>query len=359
MSLPIRIYRESDANPEVLHGRTVGVLGYGAQGRAHALNLRDSGCQVLVAQRQGGPNFDLAQADGFVPQTVDEVSQAADVISVMLPDEVHGPIFQQSILPHLTPGNIVLTCHGFSLHYRQIVPPEGVAALMVAPKGAGHRVRSAYVEGTGVPCLIALGDHADADTWQTGLAYAHALGGTRAGVLETTLAAETETDLFGEQVVLCGGVSALVKAAFDELVQAGYQPELAYFECLHELKLVVDLLHRGGLAYMHDHISNTAEYGDFTRGPRLVTEQTRQAMREILAEIRSGEFARQWLAEHEQGCPNLNRLRAAEKKLVIETVGHSVRELVQTGSTDNSAETSSAPMAAGTNGAEGNPPAER
>ena len=322
------VYRDKDAELSLLQCLKIGVLGYGAQGRAHALNLRDSGCHVSVAQRPGGPNHERARLDGFEPRTVESVSATSDLICVLLPDEVHGQVYEHSIKPGLKPGNVLMTCHGFSLHYRQMIPPSDVACMMVAPKGAGHRVRSAFVEGSGVPCLIGMGENATKTTWNLALAYAKALGGTRAGVIETTIAAETETDLFGEQVVLCGGVSALVKAAFEELVRAGYQSELAYFECLHELKLVVDLLHQGGLAFMHDHISNTAEYGDFSRGPRLVNEHTRETMREILAEIRSGEFARQWLAEHEQGCPNLTQWRAAERESAVEKVGTRVRKLI-------------------------------
>lgn len=323
-----RVYHEDEADLKHLDGRTVGILGYGAQGRAHALNVRDSGIEVVVAQRPGGPNFELAIKDGFQPVSIEDATKQADVVNVLLPDEMHGPLFRDCILPNLKPDAVLMACHGFSLHYKQMVPPDGVASLLVAPKGAGHMVRSAFVDGHGVACLIAMGDNATDATWDLGMAYAKALGGTRAGVIETTIAAETETDLFGEQVVLCGGVSHLVKSAFDTLVEAGYQKELAFFECMHELKLVVDLLHRGGLAFMHEHISNTAEYGDFSRGERIVNEASRQEMKKILSEIQSGQFAREWLEEYESGASNLNSDRDKEKSLDIEKVGNHLRELM-------------------------------
>jgi ketol-acid reductoisomerase len=323
--MPSTVYYDSDVDLELLRGTTIAILGYGAQGRSHALNLRDGGFRVIVGQRSGSRNFETAIADGFEPVDLPVAVRGAELISLLLPDELHGPVFREQILPELRPGKIVMTCHGYSLHYGHVVPPAGVAAVLVAPKGAGHRVRSAYVEGTGVPCLIALGAGADERAKSIGLAYAAAMGAGRVGIFETTIAAETETDLFGEQAVLCGGVSHLVKAAFDTLIAAGYQEELAFFECVHELKLVVDLIHRGGLAYMHEHISNTAEFGDYTRGPRIVDDRVRQTLREILEEIRNGTFHQQMQAEFAAGQPLLRAHRAAERDALVERVGARLR----------------------------------
>lgn len=324
--MPSIVYFESDVDRDLISDKIIAILGYGAQGRSHALNLRDSGLEVIVGQRAPGKHHAAAVADGFTPMSIAEATQRADIVSLMLPDELHGPIFKSEIEPNLSPGQIVTTCHGYSLHYGHVIPPAGVAAILVAPKGAGHRVRSAYLEGTGVPFLIALGPGADSQTKRIGLAYAAAMGGARVGVYETTVAAETETDLFGEQAVLCGGVSHLVKAAFETLIAAGYQEELAYFECVHELKLVVDLIHRGGLAFMHDHISNTAEYGDYTRGPRIVDDRVRETLRQILSEIRSGQFAREMQTEFENGQPVLRSHRDAERESRIEEVGQRLRK---------------------------------
>lgn len=323
-----QVYYEQDADLSLLNGKVIAILGYGAQGRAHALNLRDSGCSVVVGQRPGGPNYALAKEDGFQPLSLEEATQKASIINILLPDETTGDLYQKFILPHLNPGDIIMAAHGFNFHYRQVVPPAKVAALLVAPKGAGQMVRTEYQRGGGVPCLIALGDHADEQTKAIGLAYAKGLGGARAGVIETTIQAETECDLFGEQVVLCGGLSELVRAAFDTLVEAGYQPELAYFECMHELMLIVDLYYRGGLNLMRHTISNTAEYGDYTRGSRIITAETRREMKKILSEIQSGQFAKEWLAEYASGLHSFQAQRESQKLHPIEKIGKSLRRMM-------------------------------
>lgn len=321
------VYYDSDANPAALENRTIAIIGYGAQGRAHALNLRDSQCRVLIGQRSG-PGFQQAVKDGFQPLPISEASKQANIINVMLPDEVHGDVFESDIRPNLNAGDIIMTCHGFSFHYQLIVPPKGVDVLLVAPKGQGHMVRGEFERGGGVPCLIATGDGGRDETFQIGLAYAQAIGGTRAGVIPTTIAAETETDLFGEQAVLCGGVSSLVKAGFQTLVEAGYQPELAYFECLHELKIIVDLLHRGGLSEMRKAISNTAEYGDYVSGPMVIDEHVQQRMRDVLEKIQNGEFAKRFLEQHQSGGREMDTLRQRDLDLPIETTGAELRKLM-------------------------------
>ena len=323
-----KIFYEQDADLSLLSGKTVAILGYGSQGHAHAQNLRDSGVNVVVGQRKGGANYDLAVSHGFEPMSLEEATAAGDLVNILLPDEVQGDTYQEHIRDHLKPGSILMCSHGFNVHFGFIKPPEGVDLLLVAPKGPGHLVRSEYVAGGGVPCLIAVSEGAQAETTQLGLAYAKGIGGARAGVIETTFAEETETDLFGEQVVLCGGLSELIKAGFDTLVEAGYQPEMAYFECLHEVKLIVDLLYQGGLSYMRYSISNTAEYGDYTRGPRIVTDETRAEMRKILKEIQDGEFAKQWIAEHRAGAPNFKAARIAEREHGVEKVGRELRRLM-------------------------------
>ena len=325
---PPKIYYDKDADLSLLKGKTIAILGYGSQGHAHALNLRDSGCTVIVGQRPGSANYDLAIKDGFKPMPVEEATEKGDMINMLLPDEVQGDIFRNNVRPHLKPGNILMCSHGFNVHFGQVEAPEGVDSLLVAPKGPGHLVRSEFERGGGVPCLIALGDGASDETRKLGLAYAKGIGGTRGGVIETTFAEETETDLFGEQVVLCGGVSALVKAGYETLVQAGYQPEIAYFECMHELKLIVDLFYQGGLNYMRYSISNTAEYGDYTRGPRIVTDATRAEMKKILQEIQSGQFAREWILENKANAPAFKATRRRERNHPIETVGRQLRRLM-------------------------------
>ena len=323
------IYYDNDADLSVLKDKTIAILGYGSQGHAQAQNLRDSGCKVIIGQRPGSKNYDLAVRHGFQPMEIDEASKKADIINVLLPDEVQGDLFRTHIKPNLSPGNVLMCSHGFNLHFGQIEPPKGVDTLLVAPKGPGHLVRSEYTKGGGVPCLIALGTGASETTKKIGLAYAKGIGGTRGGVIETTIAEETETDLFGEQVVLCGGVSELVKAGFETLVEAGYQPEMAYFECMHELKLIVDLLYQGGLNYMRYSISNTAEFGDYTRGPRIITAQTKAEMKKILREIQTGQFAREWILENKAGAPAFKASRRLERKHPVEQVGQKLRSLMK------------------------------
>jgi ketol-acid reductoisomerase len=326
--MPATIYYEKDADLSHLKNKTIAILGYGSQGHAHAQNLRDSGLTVVVGQRPGGANYDLAVSHGFEPLTLEEATERGDLINILLPDEVQGDIFRQHIRDHLSPGNVLMCSHGFNVHFGQVVAPEGVDALLVAPKGPGHLVRSEFERGAGVPCLIALGPGASDETRRLGLAYAKGIGGTRGGVIETTFAEETETDLFGEQVVLCGGVSALVKAGYETLVEAGYQPEMAYFECMHELKLIVDLFYQGGLNYMRYSVSNTAEYGDYTRGPRIVTDETKAEMKKILNEIQTGEFARQWILENKANAPAFKAVRRREREQEIEQVGRRLRRLM-------------------------------
>lgn len=326
--MPAKIYYDKDADLAHLKGKTVGILGYGSQGHAHAQNLRDSGVSVLVGQRPGGKNYDLAVSHGFKPMSAEELAQQADLINILLPDELQGDVYRQHVRPHLKPGNVLMCSHGFNVHFGQVEPPAGVDLLLVAPKGPGHLVRSEFVAGGGVPCLIATNEGASDKTFQMGLAYAKGIGGTRAGVIRTTFAEETETDLFGEQAVLCGGVSALVKAGFETLVEAGYQPEMAYFECMHELKLIVDLFYQGGLNYMRYSVSNTAEYGDYTRGPRIVTEETKREMKKILAEVQSGQFAREWLLENRVGAPAFKAIRRQERQHSIEAVGRELRRMM-------------------------------
>ena len=326
--MPAKVYYDDDANLALLKNKTIAILGYGSQGHAQAQNLRDSGCNVIIGQRKGGPNYDLAVSHGFKPLTLAEATKAADIVNVLLPDEVQGDLFRAEIRPNLSQGNLLLCSHGFNMHFGQVVPPVGVDAALVAPKGPGHLVRAEFEKGAGVPSLIAFWPGASDSARQLALAYAKGIGGTRGGVIETNFAEETETDLFGEQVVLCGGVSSLVKAAFETLVEAGYQPEMAYFECMHELKLIVDLMYQGGLNYMRYSISNTAEFGDYTRGPRIVTDETKAEMKQILKEIREGQFAKEWILENKANQPTFQAIRRRERSHAIEVVGKQLRSMM-------------------------------
>lgn len=323
-----KTYYDNDADLARLKDQTIAILGYGSQGHAQAQNLRDSGCNVIVGQRSGSPNYDLAVSHGFQPLPIDEATKQGDLVNILLPDEVQGDIYREYIRPHLEPGNLLMCSHGFNVHFDQVKAPAGVHSLLVAPKGPGHLVRSEFERGGGVPCLIALSEEAGEEELAQGLAYAKGIGGTRGGVIQTTFAEETETDLFGEQVVLCGGVSELVKAAFDTLVEAGYQPEMAYFECMHELKLIVDLFYEGGLSYMRYSVSNTAEYGDYTRGSRIVTEETRAEMKKILHEVQTGQFARDWILENRAGAASFQATRRRQREHPIEEVGLRLRRLM-------------------------------
>jgi len=327
--MPVTVYYDADADLSVLKNKTISIIGYGSQGHAQAQNLRDSGLNVLVGQRPGSPNYDLAVKHGFAPVSADEAAEKGDLVNILLPDEVQGDIYKNHIKSHLKPGNVLMCSHGFNVHFGQVEPPQGVDLALVAPKGPGHLVRSEYVKGGGVPSLLALSPGASQETRKLALAYAKGIGGTRGGVIETSFAEETETDLFGEQVVLCGGVSALVKAAFETLVEAGYQPEMAYFECMHELKLIVDLFYQGGLNYMRYSVSNTAEFGDYTRGPRIVTEETKKEMKKILKEIQGGQFAKEWILENKANAPAFKATRRAERNHPIEQVGKRLRSMMK------------------------------
>ncbi len=322
------IYYDKDANPELIKGKKVAVIGYGSQGHAHALNLKDSGVDVRVGLREGSASEAKAKGAGLTVTSISDAAQWGDVIMILTPDTRQAQMYKESIAPHLKSGDTLMFAHGFNIIYGAIEPPTNVDVSLVAPKSPGHRVRETYQEGAGTPCLVAVHQDASGQAKAQALSYAWGLGGTRAGVIETTFEEETETDLFGEQAVLCGGVSALVKAAFETLTDAGYQPEVAYFECLHELKLIVDLMYQGGLNYMRYSVSDTAEYGDYVAGPRLITDDTKKAMRKLLAEIKDGSFARNWIAENKAGRPEFEKIRESEQSHLLEEVGAKLRPMM-------------------------------
>jgi ketol-acid reductoisomerase len=323
----MQIYYDNDADLGVLQGKKVAIIGFGSQGHAQALNLRDSGVDVVVSEMPGTPNYDLAVKYGFKPVSAGEAAAQAQVVQILTQDHVQAKVYEADLKQHMS-GKTLLFSHGFNIHYGQIMPAPDVDVVMVAPKGPGHLVRAEYEKGAGVPSLVAIYQDASGKALETALAYAKGIGATRAGVLETSFEEETETDLFGEQCVLCGGVSELVKAGFDTLVEAGYSPEIAYFECLHELKLIVDLFYQGGISYMRYSVSDTAEFGDYTRGRRIVTEETREEMAQILEEIQTGEFAREWILENQAGRPVFNALRRIEAEHPIEDVGKKLRGMM-------------------------------
>lgn len=323
-----KVYHEEDADLVHLKGKKIAIIGYGSQGHAHALNLQDSGMDVVVGLYQGSKSWEKATKAGLKVATVEEASAQSQVIMILVPDQTQRAVFESSIRPNLTTGKTLMFGHGFNIHFNQVVPPADVDVSMVAPKGPGHLVRDVFVEGTGVPALLAIHQDYTGRARDLGLAYAKGIGAARAGVIETTFQEETETDLFGEQAVLCGGTSALVKAGFETLVNAGYQPEVAYFECLHELKLIVDLMYQGGLAYMRYSISDTAEYGDYTRGPRIVDEHVRATMQKILEEVRNGSYAKEFILENQAGRASLNAFRRQEAAHPIEAVGKGLRDMM-------------------------------
>jgi ketol-acid reductoisomerase len=325
--MPNRYY-EKDGNLSLLQNKTVAIIGYGSQGHAHALNLRDSGLRVVIGLYPGSKNWTKAEAAGLRVLSTAEAAKIADVLMVLVPDHVQADLYNSMIAPHMTPGKTLMFAHGFNIHFGQINPPAGVDVSMIAPKAPGHRVRELYTEGVGVPALVAIHQDASGNALKQALAYALALGCLKAGVIETTFREETESDLFGEQTVLCGGVSELIRAGFETLTEAGYAPEIAYFECLHELKLIVDLIYEGGLSYMRYSVSDTAEYGDYTRGPRLINDQTRAEMKKILSEIQSGQFAKDWINENKTGRKNFLAMREAARNQPIETVGRELREMM-------------------------------
>lgn len=322
------IYYDSDANFDLLKERTVAIIGYGAQGRAQALNLQDSGANVVVGLYEGSRSKERAEAEGITVKTVEEASAMADIVQILIPDEKHSAVYRDEIAPNMKSGNMLMVSHGFSVHFGQILPANDIDVTMIAPKGPGSLVREVFEGGGGVPCLIAIHQDTTGAARDIALAYARGIGGTRAGVIETTFREETETDLFGEQAVLCGGTAALIKAAFDTLVEAGYQPEMAYFECLHELKLIVDLIYTGGLSKMRNDVSNTAEYGDLTRGPQLIDDSVREKMRQILKDVQGGIFAREWVLENQANQAVLRALRRQEAELQIEEVGKNLRSMM-------------------------------
>ncbi len=324
----LNLYYDKDANPELMKGKTIAVIGYGSQGHAQAQNMRESGYNVIIGQRPGGPNYDLAKSHGFEVLSAADAAAKADIIQILIPDQNQAAVYKNDVLPNLKPGKALVFSHGFNIHFQLIQPPKDIDVYMVAPKGPGHLVRDVFVEGGGVPCLIAVYQDASGKAKDFALAHASGVGGGRAGIIETSFREETETDLFGEQVVLCGGTAEMIKAGFDTLVDAGYAPEMAYFECLHELKLIVDLIYKGGISRMRYSISDTAEYGDMTRGPRLVTEETRAEMRKILKEIQDGSFAQEFILDNMTGRPRINALRRLNAQHPTEEVGAKLRGMM-------------------------------
>jgi len=329
MAEPLHVFYENEATLEGLQGKTVAILGYGSQGHAHAQNLRESGVKVIVANRPDSANGKLAISHGFTPMSIPDAVKAADLIIVTLPDELQPEIYAKDIKPYLTNGKTFGATHGLNVHFKLIELPKDIDIVMIAPKGPGHLVRSEFVKGGGVPTLVAVHQDSTGNALKTALAWGNGIGGARAGIIKTTFKDECETDLFGEQVVLCGGLSALIKAGFETLTEAGYPPEMAYFECVHEVKLIVDLIYQGGLNYMRYSISNTAEYGDLTRGPRIVTAETKKEMKKILDEIQTGAFAREWMAEHKAGKPLFNKLYNADKDHPVEVTGRRLRKMMK------------------------------
>ena len=329
-----KIYYQEDCNLSLLEGKTIAVIGYGSQGHAHALNLKESGCNVIVGLYEGSRSWKKAEEQGFEVYTAAEASKKADVIMILINDEKQAAMYKESIAPNLRPGVMLMFAHGFAIHFGQIVPPKDVDVTMIAPKAPGHTVRSEYQRGRGTPCLVAVYQDATGKAMDMALAYGQGIGGARAGILETTFRVETETDLIGEQAVLCGGVCALMKAGFETLVEAGYAPENAYFECVHEMKLIVDLIYESGFAGMRYSISNTAEYGDYITGPKIVTDETKKAMKKILSDIQDGSFAKEWLLENQVGCPHFNAMRKNEAEQPLEKVGAELRKLYSWNDTD-------------------------
>jgi ketol-acid reductoisomerase len=323
-----KIYYDKDCNLKLLEGKTVGIVGYGSQGHAHAQNLRDSGCQVIVAEAKGTPGWKSAQKAGFKVMTAAEMAKEADIIIMLAPDNLHRDIYYGAIEKGLAKGKTLMFAHGFNIHYGQVVPPANIDVTMIAPKCPGHMLRQLYTEGAGPPAIVAVHQDASGKALSTALAYAKGIGCGRAGVIETTFAEETETDLFGEQTVLCGGISSLIKAGFETLIEAGYQPEIAYFEVCNELKLIIDLIYQGGLSYMRYSVSDTAEYGDYTRGPRVIDEMVKEEMMNILAEIQDGSFAKEWILENQAGRPVYNALKRMDEEHPLELVGRQLREMM-------------------------------
>lgn len=329
-----KIYYQEDCDLSLLQDKTIAVIGYGSQGHAHALNLKESGCNVIVGLYEGSKSWARAEAQGLTVYTAAEAAKKADIIMILINDEKQAAMYKESIAPNLRPGMMLMFAHGFAIHFGQIVPPKDVDVTMIAPKAPGHTVRSEYQRGRGTPCLVAVYQDATGKAMDMALAYGQGIGGARAGILETTFRVETETDLFGEQAVLCGGVCALMKAGFETLVEAGYAPENAYFECVHEMKLIVDLIYESGFAGMRYSISNTAEYGDYITGPKIVTDETKKAMKKILSDIQDGSFAKEWLLENQVGCPHFNAMRKNEAEQPLEKVGAELRKLYSWNDTD-------------------------